>query len=593
MTQDYSSKDIKVLDEISHVRLNPSMYISRTNEPGHLIEEPFDNSLDEALAGHAKNIKIILDTKKHIYSISDDGRGIPIENDTPIIVSTKLFSGAKFQDRKEAYQICSGLHGVGLVTVLALSKSYSVEIYRTGKHAIFSFIDGKLKEKKIDSFTGVKPFSTKITFSPDKKYFESLEPDINRIRQRIFSASVELADCSFELTVDGNKEVIKLDRESHFKTNCLNDGDNELSDVIDIISQSKAEMFEVKFCFSFEGTVTPRFISSVNLLPVQDGGTHVNLFYDIIKDYFGPKAKEFNVKYLPQDCLVGLRAYFNLRLIEPKFSGQAKYKLNNSKSDLERFSKDLISKLDSYFKKNPNSLKFIIEHFVLYRAGQDSKKIKTNNGKRGSTKFTKLRECTSPQGELFIVEGDSAAGGFVQSRDPRRHAIFPLKGKIGNVVTKKEILDNKEIKELIEALGTGIGTEFDINKLKYDKIICAADADVDGAHISCLLIMLFGILTPEIVKQGKLFLALTPLYAINEKKLFLPLWTKDDLDKAVKENRTIGRFKGLGEMQPEQLRISTMDEKTRKLIPIDFTTDMDYLVKLLSDTSEKRKLVDS
>ncbi len=591
MTQGYSAKDIQVLDEISHVQLNPSMYISRTNEPGHLIEEPFDNSLDEALAGHANKVIVTLDTKKHIYSIADTGRGIPIENDTPITVSTKLFSGAKFQDRKQAYQICSGLHGVGLVTVLALSKSYSVEIYRDGKHGKFDFINAKLKEKNIKSFTGEKPFSTKIEFSPDKKFFDTLIPDINRIRQRIFSASVELPNCTFELIIDGNKEVIKLDKASHFKNNCLNDGDKELSNIIDIVSQNKAEMFEVKFCYSFEGTVTPRFISSVNLLPVQDGGTHVNIFYDLIKDYFTPKTKEF--KFQTQDSLVGLRAYFNLRLIEPKFSGQAKYKLNNSKSDLERFTKDLTSKLDDYFKKNPESLKFIIEHFVTYRAIQDSKKVKVSNGRRGSTKFTKLRECTNPHGELFVVEGDSAAGGFVTARDPRKHAILPLKGKIPSAVTTaKDILDNKEMNELIQSFGTGVGSNFDIANLKYEKIICATDADDDGAHIATLLTMNIALLTPEIIKQGKYFIALTPLYAINEKKTFIPLWSKEDLDKAVKDGRSITRYKGLGELSPSQLKISCIDEKTRRLIPVVYSENMEYLVKLLSDAIEKRKLVE-
>lgn len=590
---EYKASDIQVLNEIEHLQLNPSMYVSRTNEPGHLIEEPFDNALDEALAGHATIIEVNLDTKNHIYSVTDNGRGIPIENDIPIIVSTKLFSGAKFRDRKSAYMICSGLHGVGLVTVLALSKQYMVEIYRNGKHAKFLFIQSKLKEKIIESFNGDKPFSTKIEFIPDKKYFSTNIPEVHRIRQRIFSASVELPNTIFRLNIDGNIETIKLDKDTHFKKNCLNDSDETISNIIDIKIIDSVELFESKFCYSWSGAITPRFISSVNLLPVPDGGCHVNLFYEFVKDYFTDKGKKSNLKFQPNDTLCGLRSYFNLRLIKPEFSGQAKFRLDNKKEDLERFINKLKPTFDEYFSKNPQVLVDILGHFEDYRKSIDSKKIKVSNGRRGSTKFTKLRECTNPNGELFIVEGDSAAGGFVQSRDPRKHAIFPLKGKIPSAVTKKEILENKEMSEMILSFGTGVGPQFDISKLKYNKIICTTDADDDGAHIAVLLTMNIALLTPEIIKQGKYFIAITPLYSINEKKTFIPLWTKEELDKAVNDKRNITRFKGLGELNPEQIKISILDEKTRYLIPVHYSENMDYLIKLLSDANEKRKLVEA
>jgi topoisomerase-4 subunit B len=222
----YSAKDVRVLEEVEHIRLNPGMYIGETSNPVHLIEEALDNALDEALAGYAKIIAILIDTKKNIYSVIDSGRGIPIDKDTPVTISSKLFSGAKFQDKKSAYQISSGLHGVGLVAVNALSDIYNVEVYRNKQHAIYQFKKAKLKLKKIDKHTGDYPFSTKIEFKPNKKYFDDLVPDIDRIRMRLTTASAELpSDISFVLIVDGKQEVINRDMTTHFAKECLSSHD--------------------------------------------------------------------------------------------------------------------------------------------------------------------------------------------------------------------------------------------------------------------------------------------------------------------------------------------------------------------------------
>jgi len=589
----YGAKDVRVLEEVEHIRLNPGMYIGETSNPVHLVEEALDNALDEALAGYAKIVAVLIDTKTNVYSVLDSGRGIPISEDTPITISSKLFSGAKFQDKKSAYQISSGLHGVGLVAVNALSVDYQIEVYRNKQYAIYQFKNTKLKKKKITKHTGEIPFSTKIEFKPSKKYFDSLVPDINRIRRRLTTASAEMAkDIVFVLSVDGKQEVIKRDMTTHFAKECLSSTDKIQVTLLN--SDKPPEKFHVLFTYEPVGVVSPKLISSVNLLPVKLGGSHVNAFYDVLKEFFQKQAKKHGFSFQPNDCLYRLRAYFMLSLIEPKFSGQTKDSLINVKSYYDKFMRDFRLQLDTFAQKSEPMLKDYMQRFQDYRIKLDSKKfVKTAGaGKRASTKFTKLRDCTSRQGELYIVEGDSAGGSIIQSRNPALHAILPLKGKsIPNVTTKKNILANKEVGELVKAVGAGVDTHFNINKMRYQKIICATDADHDGNHIACLVTMVIATLMPEVVRTGRYYIAQTPLFAINEPKEFIPLWSEEELEKARTDNRKITRFKGLGELSPKQLKVCLLDVKTRNLVPIKYSKDIGALEKLFSSAEEKRKLV--
>lgn len=587
----YDSSSIKVMDELEHIRLNPGMYIGPTEDPTHLVEELLDNSLDECQAGHASIIAVILDTKTNVCQVLDNGRGMPFDNDIPITLATKLFSGGKFKDAKSAYEISSGLHGVGLTAITALSTSLEIDIFRDNKHAHYSFEKSKFKNKEIKDVSE-KPFSTKVSFIPDKKIFEKLTPNIEKIRNRMLVASVNFEKCTFILQVDGVKEIIKISQEEFFNKHVLNDSDKDTTKIFKFRVENKPEHFEVWFAYSFNGTVMPRFVSSVNNLPVMNGGTHVNMFQEILKNALVAKGKKYGAKFLPQDVFCGLRAYINLAIKEPEFSGQTKYKLDNRKTYLESLVNKLKIVLDKWVSEDEENISKIIEYFNLYRKKFDSKKLKTvNAGKRGSTKFTKLRDCVNTGGELFICEGDSAAGGLIECRDPRLHAIFPLKGKIPSVVNKKDILKNEEVKELIQTLGTGIESEFDINKLRYDKIICTTDADEDGYHIFCLLTILLATLVPEIIKQGKFYIGMTPLYAILEKNDFIPLWTEESLAKARSENKNIGRFKGLGEMSAWQLKKALIDTETRKLVRVDFSENLDYILDLFSSSEKKRELL--
>jgi len=339
-------------------------------------------------------------------------------------------------------------------------------------------------------------------------------------------------------------------------------------------------------------SISPRVVTSINLLPVDNGGTHVNSFYEIIKEFFPSKAKKLNLKFQPNDVLSGLRIYFSLELEKPDYSSQSKDKLINRKETLSKLLVKLKLELEKYFLKNNEVLTELLTFFDDYRKRLDSKKIKTNgSGKRASTKFTKLRDCTGSHGELYVVEGDSAGGGFIDCRNAKLHAILPLKGKIPSILNQEDILKNKEIGELIQALGCGVGPNFNLSGLRYSKVICGVDPDADGGHIFCLMTIALASLVPDIIKSGHYYLAKIPLYAINRPKSFIPLWTPEELTKARNNNEPILRIKGLGELNPWQLKICCIDEKSRKLIKVKYTKDIKKIMGLFSDVSKKRELL--
>ncbi len=594
-TSSYSSKDIRSLTDIEQLRINSEMYIGHTEHPTHLIEECFDNACDESHGNYVKVIAINVDTKNKICSVLDDGRGLPISDNVPIKICTKLHTGAKFRDNKTAYQISSGLHGIGLVAVNALSEYMTIEIYRGGRHAIFNFRNSKYRSKKINQITDkdfTPPFSTKIEFKADSKIFDNILPDIDRLRHRLTTASVQMPNVIFVLNVDDKRELFKLNLKDYFEKYVLNNANGEIIPRISINSVSGVEKFNILMSYSEKGSISPTTFSSVNLLPCTSGGTHVNLFYELLRDIFVAKAKKLGFSFQPNDCLVGLRAYLILSLKEVHFSAQIKDKLTNKKLYFSKLIPQIKTQLENYFNSHADHLVALLEYFQAYRHKLDYKKLTTNTkGKRAFTKFTKLRDCTSNVGELFICEGDSAGGGLISCRDPKQHAIFPLKGKIPCAASAKDILKHNEIGELILAIGTGVGESFDISKIRYSMIIITTDADADGDHIATLLMLAFLLELPEIVKQGYLYYAKTPLRAINEKKEFIPLWTPEDLAKAKEDDRKIIRCKGLGEFNPSQLKTFTTNEQTRNLIQVQYPEDINEIVSLFTDVEQKRKLL--
>jgi len=594
--ENYNESSFKVLTDYEAITTSPGMYIGDTSTPTHLIGELLDNALDEVLAGHANIILINIDTKNNIYSVCDNGRGIPTSNDIPIIISTKLNSGSKFKGFKKSYTICVGKHGVGMSVVNALSEFYKIEIIRDSIYSIFEFDNFNLI-KKYSVGINTQPFSTKITFKPKKNIFENLIPDINKIRERLLVASAHISNSTFVLIVDDNREIIKINEDEYFKQ-YLKDEENtniinfEINDKKIINDNNITEKLNIKLCYSLNGAISPKIISSVNLLPIEDG-THIKLLKNVLKDVFSFYGKKLNKNFDIQDVFCGLRAYVDLYLIEPEFNSQIKYQLINRKTYLEPLFDKFQSVLKNYFNKNQEDLLLILDKFEEYRSNFNSKKAQVSSSKK--SKNTKLKDCKRRDGELFIVEGDSAAGSLIQCRDSNIHAVLPLRGKPPSIdINKKKkspLLENEEIQTIISALGTGIGATFDISKLRYSKIILCSDSDPDGNHINCLLIAVISYLFPELIKQGYLYICQTPLFAVNKGKTFIPLWTKEELDDARNKNLTITRYKGIGEFNPWQLEICALTNK-RKLIQVTYTKNFDKIAKLLLKSDVKRLLLE-
>ena len=600
---EYDHKSIKVLEEIEHIRKNPGMYIGETTNPNHLIYELLDNALDEAQGNHADLIGIQIDTNKNIISIADNGRGIPWQNDTIATIATKLFSGGKFDKGSDkSYGIASGLHGIGIVAVTALSESMQIEVYRDDKKVSYKFKDAKVSEKSITEFESSKrPFSTQVTFSPESKYFESLKLDIKDIRERLRIASVHVPKLKLILIVDGNKEIIEDTIETFFKKEVLQTevATDSMSPIIDLTFKIKDEMVHLRCCWDYNGTPAARNLGCVNILKVNQG-SHINSTVDLLRSVLFEWAQKEKLKITKNDCSVGLRSYTSVMLYEPAYSSQTKEKLSISKTKMVHLYGPLEVKLKDLLKKDEGLRNQLLSFFDAYRRRNDSrKKIVTTNGsvtRLNSIIDSKLRDCTShnvTQTELFIVEGTSAGGSLIQCREPKYHAVLGLRGKILNVGdVKKDYLKNKEVIEIVNAVGTGIDSEFDIKGLRYGKIILTLDADADGSHIACLLMTLFQRLTPKLIEAGVLYMAELPLYGAMQGKTFTPLYTDADVEQYRLKHPTIKiqRYKGLGEMNPDQLKVCLLDSG-RRLIKIEPPKSEQGVYNLMTDSELKRKLV--
>lgn len=590
----YNENSIFQMSEKDHLRKNPGMYVGHTENPTRLLDEVLDNSLDESLSGNCDKILINIDTKNNCFSVLDNGRGIPfnekskLEDDIPVLISTKLRTSGKFKknDDNSAYKISSGLHGVGLTAVNYLSEKMIIDIYRNDKHATYIFdYDGNVK-RDIEDFKSInKPFSSRIIVYPSSKHFKKLDIDLKHIEERLLIACAEYNNLKCAIFVDGVSKVIKGTKDDLI----LNHIGNTVNKWISLNYKKKPEEFDIRLGWDDESTTSsPQFISVVNLVKVQEG-SHIYKIQKIIKSVFEKLIKKHKYNIDTNDCLRWLRFYVNLKLINTSFEAQIKVKLGRN-TDL-----DILDQLENllfdYFKKNEDHCIELLEKFKNYRSGITNNALKKKGGKkRAFSNLTKLCDCTKPNGELFIGEGDSAVGGLISERNKERHAILPLRGVIPNVYTKNDYMKNEELKEIIQAMGCGFGNNFDISNLRYEKIILAADADPAGKFITVLLVGFFMKLFPELIKQGKIFICETPLFGYGHMEKFVPLWTKDDVEKARNQNKQIRRIKGLGELCPKELKRFTLDEKDRKLIRLEWG-DYENIKDLYLESKEKRDLL--
>lgn len=590
----YDSKDIKILEGLEAVRKRPAMYIGSTGPTGlhHLIWEVVDNSVDEAMAGRCTAIEIELE-KNGSVTVSDNGSGIPVKPHPKTKVSalttvlTTLHAGGKFESG--AYTVSGGLHGVGISVVNALSTFVKVEVQRD-EHVWSQNFDFGKPTSKIKKGKPSKKTGTKVNFLPDPKIFtetQTFEYNIvsERIRQTAF------LNKGLKIVLKDNRVKPATKEEFLYKgglidfVDYLNDGHEVLHDkVISFSDKAKDSEIEVAMQWKAEDEVTIK--SFANNIHTLEGGTHEEGLRTAITKAINDFAKSRNlhsdISLTGDDIREGLTGVVSVRVQEPQFEGQTKTKLGNT--EMKSKVQVLVNQeFPKWLLKNTKEGRAIVERCALAAKARMSAKKARELTKRKSILETaglpgKLADCSSKdpsESELFIVEGDSAAGPAKQARESRTQAILPIRGKIINVqkVTENRALQNEEISSLIKAIGTGINTEYKGEESRYDKIIFLTDADVDGAHIRTLLLTFFFKFMPGLIKEGKVWIAEPPLYRAKSTGGVNYLKDDDALEKFKKENKNkkfiISRFKGLGEMNAGELWDTAMNPESRTLIKVN------------------------
>ncbi|CUU09997.1 DNA gyrase subunit B [Candidatus Kryptobacter tengchongensis] len=621
---DYTAETIHVLKGLEAVRKRPAMYIGDVGVRGlhHLVYEVVDNSIDEALAGYCKNIEVTIN-KDGSVSVLDDGRGIPVDihpeekKSALEVVMTVLHAGGKFD--KRVYKVSGGLHGVGVSVVNALSEWLVAEVYR----------DGKIYRQKYERGVPVTPVEvvgttdkrgTKVTFLPDKLIFKNIKFDFERLSERMR----ELAFLNPDVTITledkrtGQKEVYHYTGGIVEFVKYVNSTKKPLhSDVIYINGEKEGVYVDVGIQYTEEYTDT--ILSYVNDINTIEGGTHVSGFKSALTRTLNTYAQKNNllkskIELTGDDFREGLTAIISVKVPEPQFEGQTKTKLGNSevKSIVESIVAD---GLMDYLERNPSTARKILDKCIRAAEAREAARrarelVRRKNALDSGGLPGKLADCSINDPELteiFIVEGDSAGGSAKQARDRQFQAILPIKGKILNVEKARlhKILENQEIRAIVQALGTGIGDEdFNPDKVRYGKIILMCDADVDGSHIRTLLLTFFYRYMRELIEAGRVYIAQPPLYKVKRGKLEFYAYSDDERDEIIERLKqekepgeiTITRFKGLGEMNPEQLWETTMNPEKRTLlqVTIENAAEADRIFSILmgSDVEPRKEFIE-
>ena len=614
----YTAKDIQVLEGLEPVRKRPAMYVGSTDINGlhELVKEIIDNSVDEALAGFAKNVWIVIGTDEKI-TVADDGRGIPVEihpkvkKSTLEVTMTVLHAGGKFG--QGAYKVSGGLHGVGASAVNALSESMCVEVRRDGKIYSQEYKRGKPTTKvettiksQAPDFLNVGPTGTTSIFLPDKSIFSTIKTDYKSLAKKIKERAYLVAGLFFHFYDQRTK------RELHFYfdggieslVRHLNRDKQVVNDIPFYVSKSLSEVM-VEASFQYNDSYTETVESFANVIATAEGGTHLTGFRmaltRAINDYARKngyiKEKEDNLA--GEDMREGLTAVIAIKMNSEnlQFEGQTKSKLGNA--EIQPIVNQVVKEgIDTYLEENPLQARKIMEKVILAAkarlAARAAKEAVLRKGAlEGMALPGKLTDCQEKDpafSELYLVEGDSAGGSAKQGRDRKFQAILPLRGKILNTERARldKILEFEEIKTLIIALGTGIGDTVNIDKARYHRVVIMTDADVDGEHIMTLLLTFFFRYLPGIIERGYLYIAMPPLYKITIGKEVSYAYNDEEKTnivnlKADSKSLALQRYKGLGEMNPEQLWETTMNPETRimKKVNIEDATEADRVFSML------------
>ena len=614
--EEYTSKNITVLEGLAAVRKRPGMYIGSTGLRGlhHLVYEVVDNSIDEAMAGFCTAIKVILH-QDGSCTVIDNGRGIPVEHyaqynmSALTVVLTKLHAGGKFDS--DAYKVSGGLHGVGISVVNALSKRLRVEVHRSGKAHVQEFVRGD-PQGEVKIIGNAEGTGTTVTFWPDHEIFETLDFNFETLSTRLR----ELAFLNKGVSITFLDERAGKEEKFHYEggliefVRYLNKNKITLHDPI--FFEKEKDKVIVDLAFQYNDGYNYAVFSFVNNINTIEGGTHLSGFKTAMTRCFNSYAQKHKLtdtgKLTSDDIFEGLTAIVSIKMSDPQFEGQTKSKLGNS--DVKGIVDSLaFDQMSTYFEENPAIAKAVLGKCIdAAKAREAARKARELTRRKsyleGSGLPGKLADCSSKdpaQCELYLVEGDSAGGSAKQGRDRSFQAILPLRGKILNVEKSRlnKILANNEIVTIITALGCGVGDEFDVSKLRYNKIIIMTDADVDGNHIACLLLTLFYRYMRPLIEQGHVYLAMPPLYQLKAGKRIEYVYNDAEKEKMLKEmnNDKVGiqRYKGLGEMNPHQLWETTMDPSTRTLKAVQIedaiAADLMFVILMGDEVEPRRKFI--
>ena len=609
--QEYGANQIQILEGLEAVRKRPGMYIGTTSEKGlhHLVYEIVDNAVDEALAGYCSEITVTIN-KDGSVTVVDNGRGIPtgIQEKAGIpavdVVFTMLHAGGKFGGG--GYKVAGGLHGVGASVVNALSEWLEVEIYRDGKIHKQRYERGKIIHP-LEIIGNTRKKGTMVTFMPDDTIFETLNFDYDTLRTRL--REMAFLTKGLKITLSDKRAGREKEREFHYEggikefVEYINRHKDPLYDKI-IYCEGEKDGVVVEVAMQHNSSYSESVYTFVNNIGTVEGGTHLTGFRSAITKVFNDYAR--NNKMLKDnednlsgdDLREGLAAIVSIKVSDPQFESQTKIKLGNSEA---RTAVDSVvnEQLTIFLELNPKIAKIIVNKAIQAQRARIAARKARDVARKSNLNDTmalpgKLADCSdkNPENcEIYIVEGDSAGGSAKTARSRATQAILPLRGKILNVEKARidRILGNEEIKAMITAFGTGIHENFDISKLRYHKIIIMTDADVDGAHIATLMLTFFYRFMPDLIREGHVYLAQPPLYKLEKNKKVWYAYSDEELDSILKEvgrdqNNKIQRYKGLGEMDAEQLWDTTMDPERRILLRVGIEDDNESEVDLVFNT---------